>query len=54
VRLLLDTHAVLWLLAEPERIAPAARREVEDIRNAVLLSVVCAREIATKHVRLAG
>jgi PIN domain nuclease of toxin-antitoxin system len=49
VRLLLDTHTVLWLLGEPERIAPRARREIEDTSNAVLISAVSAWEIATKH-----
>jgi len=49
VRLLLDTHVVLWLLGEPERIAPGVRRDIEDIEHAVLISAVCAWEIATKH-----
>jgi PIN domain nuclease of toxin-antitoxin system len=49
VRLLLDTHTLLWVLGEPERIAPDVRREIEDLSNAVLISAVCAWEIATKH-----
>jgi PIN domain nuclease of toxin-antitoxin system len=49
VKLLLDTHAVLWLLGEPDRIAPRARSHIEDMNNAVLISAVCAWEIATKH-----
>jgi PIN domain nuclease of toxin-antitoxin system len=48
VRLLLDTHTVLWLLGDPGRIAPEARRHIEDLSNAVLISAVCAWEIATK------
>lgn len=49
MKLLLDTHAVLWLLGDPGRIAPEARRQIEDLSNAVLISAVCAWEIATKH-----
>ena len=49
MRLLLDTHTLLWVLGEPERIAPDVRREIEDLSNAVLISAVCAWEIATKH-----
>jgi len=37
------------LLGEPERIAPGVRRDIEDMNNEVLISAVCAWEIATKH-----
>ena len=49
MRLLLDTHAVLWLLGDPDRISTEVRREIEHLSNAVLISAVCAWEIATKH-----
>ncbi len=49
MRLLLDTHVLLWLLGEPERIAPEVRRNVEEVSNALLISAVSAWEIATKH-----
>lgn len=49
MRLLLDTHTVLWLLGDPGRIAPEARGYIEDLSNAVLIFAVCAWEIATKH-----
>jgi len=49
VRLLLDTHTLLWVLGEPERIEPHVRCAIEDLSNAVLVSAVCAWEIATKH-----
>ena len=49
MRLLLDTHILLWVLGEPQRIAPGIRRDIEDLSNAVLISAVCAWEIATKH-----
>jgi len=49
VKLLLDTHVVLWLLGDPDRIAVAVRRDIEDVSNAVIISAVSAWEIATKH-----
>jgi PIN domain nuclease of toxin-antitoxin system len=49
VRLLLDTHVVLWLLGEPDRLAPEVCRDVAHTSNTVLISAVCAWEIATKH-----
>lgn len=49
MKLLLDTHVLLWLLAEPDRLKPAIRQDVEDRRTTVLLSAVLAWEIATKH-----
>jgi PIN domain nuclease of toxin-antitoxin system len=49
MKLLLDTHVVLWLLSEPERINERVRRHIEDERNAIVLSAVNAWEIATKH-----
>jgi PIN domain nuclease of toxin-antitoxin system len=49
VRLLLDTHVVLWLLGDPDQIIPNVREDIEDVNNAVIISAVCAWEIATKH-----
>lgn len=49
MRLLLDTHTLLWVLGEPARIAPGVLRDIEDLSNAVLISAVSAWEIATKH-----
>ncbi len=48
-RLLLDTHVVLWALAEPAKLARAARAALEDAQNDVLVSVVSAWEIAIKR-----
>jgi PIN domain nuclease of toxin-antitoxin system len=48
VNLLLDTHALVWALAEPERIAEAARREIADSANDVYVSAATAWEIAIK------
>lgn len=49
MRLLLDTHALLWSLAEPERIAEDARTAIEDGRNEVLVSAASAWEVAIKR-----
>ena len=48
-RLLLDTHVVLWALAEPEKLTRPARTALEDAQNEVLVSVVSAWEIAIKR-----
>jgi PIN domain nuclease of toxin-antitoxin system len=50
VRLLLDTHVFLWLLAEPERLGPHLRT-LEDPATDLLLSAASSWEIAIK-VRL--
>jgi PIN domain nuclease of toxin-antitoxin system len=39
VKLLLDTHAALWWLADDARLAPDAELQLSDETNAVLLSV---------------
>jgi PIN domain nuclease of toxin-antitoxin system len=49
VKLLLDTHVLLWAATEPERIAPRARSVIEDGENDVFASVVTAWEIAIKQ-----
>jgi PIN domain nuclease of toxin-antitoxin system len=47
MRLLLDTHVFLWLLAEPERLGRHLRT-IEDPRNDLLLSAASSWEIAIK------
>ena len=49
MNLLLDTHAVLWALAEPASLSGPARTALEDARNDVFVSVVSAWEIAIKR-----
>jgi PIN domain nuclease of toxin-antitoxin system len=49
VRLLLDTHALLWWLAGSRRLPTTARRAIGDDANAVYVSAASAWEIATKH-----
>lgn len=49
MKLLLDTHAALWLLAGDERLGEHARRHLTDERNVVLLSAAVVWEIAIKR-----
>jgi PIN domain nuclease of toxin-antitoxin system len=49
VKLLLDTHVVLWSATDPDRLAPEARAALEDGTNDALVSVVSAWEIAIKQ-----
>ncbi|MGQ0623626.1 MAG: type II toxin-antitoxin system VapC family toxin [Sporichthyaceae bacterium] len=48
MRILLDTHVWLWMLAAPERLSPAARTQVEDPAITLLLSAASSWEIAIK------
>lgn len=49
MRILLDTHVWLWLIAEPERLSKAAAGLVEDPGHELLLSAASSFEIAIKH-----
>jgi len=51
MRVLLDTHAFLWWIADNPRLSARARRIIGDGRNELLLSAASGWEIATK-VRL--
>jgi PIN domain nuclease of toxin-antitoxin system len=48
MRLLLDTHALLWWLADDDQLGPRARELIEDPGNDVLVSVVSLWEIVVK------
>ncbi len=48
MRILLDTHALLWWLAGDPALSPAASRLMADPANTVLVSAASAWEIATK------
>lgn len=47
-RLLLDTHALLWWLADDPRLGPKARAVIADERNEVYVSAASAWEISIK------
>jgi PIN domain nuclease of toxin-antitoxin system len=48
VRLLLDTHALLWWLDGDRRLSLKARRAIANESNAILVSAASAWEITTK------
>jgi PIN domain nuclease of toxin-antitoxin system len=48
VRLLLDTHALLWWLAGDQQLSGQAQQAISDLGNDVLVSAASAWEIATK------
>jgi PIN domain nuclease of toxin-antitoxin system len=49
VRLLLDTHALLWWLFEDPKLSSAARLAIANPQNQILVSAASAWEITTKH-----
>ncbi len=48
-RLLLDTHALLWTLLEPDRIPAATLIRIRDVGTQLLVSPASAWEIGTKY-----
>jgi PIN domain nuclease of toxin-antitoxin system len=48
VKLLLDTHALLWFLSGSSRLSTTARVAIEDMANERFFSVAGAWEIAIK------
>ena len=49
MRLLLDTHTLLWWLAGDQALSDAAREAIADPDNEVFVSTASAWEIATKY-----
>ena len=45
---LLDTHVVLWLLGDPERVPAPVRAELAERDNLLMVSAASALEISTK------
>lgn len=48
-RFLLDTHALLWVLADDDRLSGKVRRIVRDAKSEVAASVVSLWEVILKH-----
>jgi PIN domain nuclease of toxin-antitoxin system len=48
MRVLLDTHALIWALEDSPSLSPTARSVILDSRNEILVSAVSAWEIAIK------
>ncbi len=49
MKLLLDTHALLWWWADDPSLSAAARAAINDESNEIFVSAASAWEIATKH-----
>lgn len=49
MKLLVDTHAALWLLGEDKRLSPSADEMLTDASNEVLLSAAVVWEVAIKQ-----
>lgn len=49
VRLLLDTHALLWWLFDDPKLSSVARSAIVSPANEIVVSAASAWEIATKH-----
>jgi PIN domain nuclease of toxin-antitoxin system len=49
MKLLLDTHLLLWAAGEPGRVSPKARKLIEDSQNELLFSVANLWEVAIKR-----
>ncbi len=49
MRLLLDTHVLLWLLIGDGALSAAAKASITDDANEIMVSAASAWEICTKH-----
>ncbi len=49
MRLLLDTHLLLWTAAMPECVSAAAKSLIEDSANELVFSVIAVWESAIKY-----
>ncbi|MEO8528835.1 MAG: type II toxin-antitoxin system VapC family toxin [Pseudolysinimonas sp.] len=49
VRVLLDTHALIWALTDPSLLSPKARELIGARGNELVVSAASAWEIATKY-----
>ena len=54
MRLLLDTHILLWTISESERLSAAARAAIGDAGSEITFSVVNLWEVAVKTARGRG
>ncbi|WBO24344.1 type II toxin-antitoxin system VapC family toxin [Sphingomonas abietis] len=49
MKLLVDTHLLLWAASAPDKLPAAARDLIEDVENTLLFSVASIWEIAIKR-----
>ena len=48
MKLLLDTHLLLWAAGQPERLPAAARELIDDANNQLMFSVASLWEVGIK------
>jgi PIN domain nuclease of toxin-antitoxin system len=48
LRLLLDTHVLIWAMQQPERLSQSARAALADRKNDILISAASVWELAIK------
>lgn len=51
MKLLLDTHALIWAATDPDRLSPKAREAIGDTGNDVWVSAISGWEIVIKRAR---
>ncbi len=49
MKILLDTHVVMWAVDEPEKLSMTAREQIEDRANELLLSAATVWEMSIKY-----
>lgn len=49
MRLLLDTHALIWWFLDAPQLSRAAREAIQNEENEIYVSAASAWEVATKH-----
>lgn len=49
MKLLLDTHVLLWAAGQPEKLPSGARKLIENRRNSLFFSAANLWEVAIKH-----
>ncbi len=49
MKILLDTHACIWMIVESRRLSLRAKAAIEDLDNEVFVSAATGWEITTKH-----
>ncbi len=49
MKILVDTHIFLWMLASPEKISRHKRYELESPANEIFLSAISVAELMIKH-----
>lgn len=50
MKVLLDTHIILWALTDSDKLPPKARTTISDITNEIYYSLASVWEVAIKHL----